>query len=307
MKRILFIYNPVSGKGAIRAKLSYIVEKLSTTGIVTVLPTREQGDATKYVVENMDNFDNIICSGGDGTLNEVTTGYMNVEKDRRKPCGYIPAGTVNDFATSLGISKNINKCVDQILDSSIFPYDIGEFGNKYFNYIAGFGAFTEVAYSTSQSIKNVLGKTAYILEGIKSLAKIKSANVKIITNNTTVEGNYIFGMICNTFSVGGLLKIGRDDVSLDDGKFEAIFVKKPKNPIELQETLNDTLSGKLDSKHFEYLRSSNFKIISEKPLNWTLDGEFGGQLDEVEIHNHERAIEFLRPNKGWLKLRENNF
>ena len=105
-------------------------------------------------------------------------------------------------------------------------------------------------------------------------------------------------MICNTFSVGGLLKIDRDDVSLDDGKFEAIFVKKPKNPIELQETLNDTLSGKLNSKHFEYFRSSNFKIISEEPLNWTLDGEFGGKTDNVEIHNHERAIEFLRPNKG---------
>ena len=184
------------------------------------------------------------------------------------------------------------------MDSSIFPYDIGEFGDRYFNYIAGFGAFTEVAYSTSQSVKNMLGKTAYILEGIKSLTKIKSANVKIITENKTVEGNYIFGMICNTFSVGGLLKIDRDDVSLDDGKFEAIFVKKPKNPIEFQETLNDTLSGKLNSKHFEYFRSSNFKIISEEPINWTLDGEFGGKTDNVEIHNHERAIEFLRPNKG---------
>ena len=298
MKKILFIYNPVSGKGAIRSKLSYIVENLSTIGVVTVMPTKTKGDATKFVVENMDNFYTIICSGGDGTLNEVTTGYMKGEKERRKPCGYIPAGTVNDFATSLGISKNINKCVDQILDSSIFPYDIGEFGDRYFNYIAGFGAFTEVAYSTSQSVKNMLGKTAYILEGIKSLTKIKSANVKIITENKTVEGNYIFGMICNTFSVGGLLKIDRDDVSLDDGKFEAIFVKKPKNPIEFQETLNDTLSGKLNTKHFEYFRSSNFRIISEEPLNWTLDGEFGGKTDNVEIHNHERAIEFLRPNKG---------
>lgn len=307
MKKILFIYNPVSGKGAIRSKLSYIVENLSTMGVVTVMPTKAKGDATIFVVENMDNFDIIICSGGDGTLNEVTTGYMKVEKERRKPCGYIPAGTVNDFATSLGISKNINKCIDQILDSSIFPYDIGEFGDRYFNYIAGFGAFTEVAYSTSQSAKNMLGKTAYILEGIKSLTKIKSANVKIITENKTVEGNYIFGMICNTFSVGGLLKIDRDDVSLDDGKFEAIFVKKPKNPIEFQETLNDTLSGKLNSKHFEYFRSSNFKIISEEPLNWTLDGEFGGKTDNVEIHNHEKAIEFLRPNKGWLKSKENNF
>lgn len=298
MKKILFIYNPVSGKGDIRTKLSYIIEKLSTLGMVTVIPTQKQGDAAKFVTDNMENFDTIICSGGDGTLNEVTTGYMSIEKEKRKPCGYIPAGTVNDFATSLGISKNINKCVDQILDSSIFPYDIGEFGNKYFNYIAGFGAFTEVAYSTSQSAKNLLGKTAYILEGIISLTKIKSEKVKIITNSKTIEGNYIFGMICNTFSIGGLLKIGRDNVSLDDGKFEAIFVKKPKNPIELQETINDTLSRKLNSKHFEYLRSSSFRIISENPLSWTLDGEFGGDIDDVVINNHERAIEFLRPNKN---------
>ncbi|MBQ9673900.1 MAG: YegS/Rv2252/BmrU family lipid kinase [Ruminococcus sp.] len=295
MSKILFIYNPISGKGLIKGKLSYIIENLSELGTVTVLPTKSKGDATRFVISNMNNFDMIVCSGGDGTLNEVTTGYMSVEAQLRKPCAYIPAGTVNDFATSLGISKNITKCVDAIPNSMLFPYDIGEFNGRYFNYIAGFGAFTEVAYSTPQNIKNILGKLAYFLEGIKQLSKIKSIHINITANNITIENNFIYGMICNTFSVGGLLKINERSVELDDGKFEAIFVKSPTNPIDLQETINDLLTGKTESKHLVYIRDSNFTINSDSAIAWTLDGEFGGETSTAVITNHARAIAFLKP------------
>lgn len=295
MNKILFIYNPVSGKGAIKAKLSYIIEKLSEMGIVTIMPTKSTGDATKYVIDYIDDYDIIVCSGGDGTLNEITTGYMNIEKERRKPCGYIPAGTVNDFATTMGISKNIEECANQIIDSVIFPYDIGKFNEKYFNYIAGFGAFTEVAYETSQSIKNTIGKMAYILEGIKHVSKIKGFDVEIDCDGKQYSGNFIYGMICNTFSIGGILKLGEDDIMLDDGKFEAVFVKTPKNPIEIQEVLNDVIMRKLNSKHFLYLRGSNFTINSNDKIRWTIDGECGGDHTEVKIRNFERAIDFIRP------------
>jgi YegS/Rv2252/BmrU family lipid kinase len=295
MKKILFIYNPISGKGLVKLKLSYIVEKLSNEGLLTVIPTKEKGDATKYVMEYMDNYDLIVCSGGDGTLNEVTVGYMSVEPNKRKPCAYIPAGTVNDFATSLGISKNITKCVDDIASSTIFPYDIGEFNNRYFTYIAGFGAFTDVSYSTPQNVKNILGKAAYILEGIKHLPKIKSIDVTITSDGKKTECSLIYGMICNTFSVGGLIKIGEEDIALDDGKFEAVFVKSPKNPIELQETINDILMNKLNSKHFLYMRGNDFTIESENEIPWTLDGEFGGNIKIAKITNHPRAINFLKP------------
>lgn len=298
MKKILFIYNPVSGKGLIGSKLSKIVETLSEKGIVTILPTKEKGDATKFVTEYMEHYDYIICSGGDGTLNEITTGYMSVEKKKRKPCGYIPAGTTNDFATSMGIPKDIDKCIAKLVDSDIFPYDIGEFNDRYFNYIAGFGAFTEVSYSTSQNFKNALGKTAYFFEGIKHLSKIKGINVEILSDDKTYNGSYIYGMICNTFSVGGILKIGEENVSLDDGMFEAIFVKTPKNPIEMQEILNDIFLKKLNSKHLLYLRSSNFTIKTENGTPWTLDGEYGGDFKEVNIKNHKRAINFLKPKEN---------
>lgn len=171
MKKTLLIYNPISGKGILKNKLSYIIEKLSEDSILTVMPTKKNGDATRFTQEYMNDYDMIVCSGGDGTLNEVTTGYMSIEKSLRKPCAYIPAGTVNDFATSLGISKNITKCVDDIANSKIFPYDIGQINDRYFNYIAGFGAFTEVSYSTPQNYKNLFGKSAYILEGIKICQK----------------------------------------------------------------------------------------------------------------------------------------
>lgn len=293
--KILFIYNPVSGKGAITSKLSYIVEKLSEIGMVTLLPTKAKGDATKYVTEYSNDFDIVICSGGDGTLNEITTGYMSLPRENRKPCGYIPAGTVNDFATSMGIPKNIQTCTDKLLDSVGFPYDIGQFNDRYFNYIAGFGAFTDVAYKTSQTSKNIFGKIAYIMEGIKRLPKIKGINVEIKANEKVHCDNYIFGMICNTFSVGGIIKIDEEEVSLDDGMFEAIFVKTPKNPIELQETINDIVLRKLNSKHFLYIRSKEFEIESKTPIGWTLDGEFGGKYEKAKIINHERAIEFLKP------------
>lgn len=295
MDRILFIYNPVSGKGAIKSKLYFIIETLSQMGIVTVMPTTKNGDAVSFIVKYMKDYDLVVCSGGDGTLNEVTTGYMSVDKSIRKPCGYIPAGTVNDFATSLGIPKNITKCVNQFSNSTVFPYDIGEFCDKYFNYIAGFGAFTKVAYSTSQSFKNFFGKTAYILEAVKHLAKIKGIKATVQAKKGTFSDEYIYGMICNTFSVGGVLKIDNGSIALDDGKFEAIFVKKPKNPIELQETLNDILAKKYESKHFLYLRDNKFHITFDEPIEWTIDGEFGGEYKEVDIINHERAIDFLKP------------
>lgn len=259
------------------------------------MPTTQKGDATKFVQEYMADFDMIVCSGGDGTLNEITTGYMSVSKDERKPCGYIPAGTVNDFATSLGISKNINKCVDDIVTGMVFPYDIGEFNNRYFTYIAGFGAFTEVSYSTPQNFKNILGKAAYILEGIKHLPKIKNIDVTITADGEKTECSLIYGMICNTFSVGGLIKIGEEDIALDDGKFEAVFVKSPKNPIEFQETINDILMNKLNSDRFIYIRGNDFTIESESEIPWTLDGEFGGNIKTAKITNHPRAIKFIKP------------
>ena len=307
MKKILFIYNPVSGKGAIKSKLSYIIETISRDGMVTTLPTLGRGDGTKFIEQYMKDYDFVVCAGGDGTLNEVTTGYMNTEKKYRKPCAYIPSGTVNDFASSLGISKNITECVDNIATSRLFPCDIGEFNGKYFNYIAGFGAFTQVSYTTSQNFKNILGKTAYILEAIKSLPKIKGVDVAIETENKEIKGNFIYGMICNTFSVGGIIKIGKDNVALDDGKFEAVFIKKPKNLIELQETINDALASKLNSKHFVYARGNRFKIESREEIEWTLDGEYGGKHKTVNIFDHKRAIEFLRPKtKKMLNNTENS-
>lgn len=296
MKKILFIYNPVSGKGAMKSKLSYIIETISKEGIVTTIPTSKRSDGTKFIEKYIKDFDMVVCAGGDGTLNEVTTGYMNIEKKYRKPCAYIPSGTVNDFATSLGISKNITECVDSIAKSTIFPYDIGEFNGKYFNYIAGFGAFTQVAYTTSQNFKNILGKAAYVLEAIKSLPKIKGIDVTVETDKSVISGSFIYGMICNTFSVGGIIKIGKDNVALDDGKFEAVFVKKPNNLIELQETINDALASKLNSKHFVYARSNRFRIEGKNEIEWTLDGEYGGKFKTANILNHERAIDFLRPN-----------
>ena len=292
-KKVLFIVIPKSGKGAIRGKLLDIIDTFVKADFdLTVYVSQFAGDAREKVKEVEGKYELIVCSGGDGTLDEVFSGLMECEQ--RCAVGYIPCGSTNDFAHSLKIPTGMLRAAQHIVEGQEFPCDVGAFNDDYFVYIAAFGLFTEVSYETSQDVKNVLGHMAYILEGIKKLTDIKSYPMRIESEELTVEGKFLFGMVTNSTSVGGFRNITGKHVHLDDGVFEVTLIKTPQNILELNEIIQAVIAGKSDNnKYFYQFRSSHVTFISEDPVAWTQDGEFGGYHEKVEIRNERQALRLL--------------
>ncbi|MCR5415692.1 MAG: YegS/Rv2252/BmrU family lipid kinase [Pseudobutyrivibrio sp.] len=291
-KRLLFIINPRSGKGQIKEHLADILDTMIKAGYeVTVHITQSQGDATDQVIKEAENFDRIVCSGGDGTLDEVVTGMMRLEPSQRRPIGYIPAGSTNDFGNSLGIDKNMLNAAKISVSDTLFPCDIGQFNSDSFVYVAAFGIFTEVSYATSQDLKNLLGHAAYIIEGAKQLRDIPSFRMQIEYDGNVTYDEFIFGMITNTMSVGGFQGIIRGDIGLNDGVFEVTLIKMPKNPIELNEIIGYMTGMIPDSDMVFSFQSKELKLTSNEEVPWTLDGEFGGKHQVVSITNVHNALE----------------
>ncbi len=287
--KMLFVYNPKAGKSRIRTKLSDILEIFTRGGYeLTVCPTRGRGDATEIVAKRRKDYDMVVCSGGDGTLDEVVTGM--IRSGFTTPIGYIPAGSTNDFGGSLGLPKNMVKAAQTIVDGRNFSCDVGKFNRDVFVYIAAFGLFTEVSYETDQTIKNVLGHMAYVLEGMKHLQSVRSYPMKVLYDDQVIEDEFIFGMITNSVSVGGFKNITGKNVQLDDGVFEVTLVKHPKNPVELNNIMISLLNRNIDTNAMYCFRTSKVTLLSEEKVAWTLDGEFGGEQTEVSIENLQQAI-----------------
>ena len=294
MRKIYFIYNPHSGKEQIGSKLNEIIRTLAEKdNELTVVPTIGYLDAMERITNLPDGYDLVVCSGGDGTLDEVVTGMMKRPMERRVPIGYIPAGTTNDFARSLDIPRNMPDAARAIMAGRPFACDIGSFNDDSFVYIASFGIFTDVSYSTKQEIKNVLGHMAYVLEGMKSLYNIKSYKMKVSSDEMEFEGDFLFGMVTNSKSVAGFKGLVKGDVQFDDGVYEVTFIKRPKNPLEIQEILASLLLEEIDSNYMYSFRTRKLTITSEEMVPWTLDGEFGGEHDEVVIENNHKAVEII--------------
>lgn len=290
MKKLLFVFNPFSGKALIRNCLLDIVDTMVKADYeVTIYPTQRAGDAKEKVQEYAPGYDLIVCSGGDGTLDETVSGIMNCGK--RVPLGYIPAGSTNDFATSIGIPKDMEAAAFDAVNGEPFPCDIGRFNDKNFVYVAAFGLFTEVSYKTSQEWKNVLGHAAYILEGIKSLHEIPAFLMQVEFNNCCIQDEFIYGMITNSTSVGGFTGMTGTDVQLDDGVFEVTLIKKPRNPIELNEIIASLVNLVDDTNMIYSFKTERVKFTAKQEIPWTLDGEYGGNHVEVEIENLKQAVD----------------
>ncbi len=289
MKKMLFIYNPNAGTGVLKPKLSDVIDIFVKGGYeVTIYPTQCYHDALAKTVSYTEDYDIIVCSGGDGTLDEVVTGVS--KRAKRVPIGYIPAGTTNDFAHSLHISSNILEAADIAVNGVPFPCDVGKFNDDFFVYIAAFGLFTDVSYETKQSTKNVLGHLAYILEGSKQIFNIPSYHIRVVHDNDVIEDDFMFGMVTNSRSVGGFKGIIGKDVIFDDGLFEVTLIKTPKNAIALNEIIASLVIKQIDSNHVYSFRSGEVRFKSAEEIPWTLDGEFGGEHDEVMIKNKKQSL-----------------
>ncbi len=294
-KRLLFICNPFSGRGVINQNLTKILDIFIKRGFeVTVHITQGKTDATKKVLESAKYFDRIVCSGGDGTLNEVTKGIMQVNDISPITLGYIPSGSTNDFGSSLGLSEeDVLSSAKIAAGDNINRIDIGKFNDDFFVYVAAFGLFTDVSYQTDQNLKNFLGHAAYVLEAMKTLQDIPDIPIRAEANGKIIEGNFIYGMVTNAVSVGGLKDFIKGDVKLSDGLFEVMLIRSPQNPVELAEIGSYLTNIRKETDLVYSFKTDSIKINSEKEISWTLDGEYGGEWKNAAISNISRTVDFL--------------
>ncbi|MDO4288977.1 MAG: YegS/Rv2252/BmrU family lipid kinase [Eubacterium sp.] len=295
-KRVLLIINPIAGKQTAKNKMFEIVNCFIQEGFeVTLHLTQYAGDATRKVMDSAQRFERIVCCGGDGTLSEVIAGVEQVAFDGK--IGYIPTGTTNDFARSLGFSKNTMRAAKVAAGDYDFPCDIGRFGDSFFTYIAAFGAFTDVAYGTDQALKNIFGQMAYFFEGIKHLTSLKSYGMTVKAGQREITGDFIFGAVTNSYSIGGntrLIPDATDTVALDDGKFEVLLIRYPKNILELNTIIQNLMTQNFDQQQVLFFQESQISFHAEgEALSWTLDGEEGSVCSDVDISCLPRRVSFV--------------
>lgn len=293
MKKLLLIVNPCSGKKKANRIMTDIIGVFNRGGYdVSAYMTAARGDATEVVAARANEFDALVCVGGDGTFNEVISGLL--ASGSATPVGYIPAGSTNDFANSLKLSKDILQAAQDIVDGTPRPLDIGKFNDRYFSYIASFGAFTRASYATSQSLKNTVGHFAYLLSGVKEIAAIRSKHMRVILADGTVyEDDYIFGGVSNSTSVAGILTLKEDMVDMSDGLFEVLLIRKPHNPVELTGCVHALLAQKYDTPMLTLAATSRVEIEAPGEMDWTLDGEKAEGTDRFTIENLHHAVNVI--------------
>lgn len=293
MKKLFFVMNPFAGTRKASRYLAEILSVFNRAGYdVTAYMTACPGDGAEAVAQRAKEFDLIVCCGGDGTFNETVSGIMRSGADI--PIGYIPAGSTNDFANSLGLPTDCVAAAEKIVLGSPVEYDIGKFCGRYFSYVASFGAFTKASYATPQSIKNALGHTAYILSGIQEISQIHPEHVRLELDNETVEGDFLFGAICNSTSVAGILTLDPRQVDMQDGKFEVLLVRAPQSLGEIAECIDAVQRQVYNCNMITFRNTAKAKVFADPELNWTLDGEMAHGQAEIDVENLHLAIRLMQ-------------
>ena len=291
LRPAMLIINPVSGKKLALRYIPQMIRALMDGGyLVTTVVTAKRGDATEFAEKYGGRYELICCTGGDGTLNETLTGLAR--SGIQVPLGYIPCGSTNVFAAAHKLSTDILTAAKNVASGRVTAYDIGRFGEHYFSYVAAFGAFSWLSYTTDQNLKNVLGHTAYILDGIKDLPKLKPYRVKLTADGIPHEGSYIFGAICNSTSIAGTIELPASVVDTCDGVFEVLLVKNPKTLIELDQIVRSLIMQDYTCPYVEFFHAKDICVESPPGMDWSLDGECPGHYDKACV----------KPIPGFLKL-----
>lgn len=297
MKKMLFVMNPYSGIRRANRYLADIISIFNRGGYeVTAHMTAGQGDAIRVVQEKAKDMDLVACCGGDGTFNETISGILRSGAD--VPVGYIPAGSTNDFAASLKLPANILQAAKDIVEGEPVAYDVGRFGQRYFSYVASFGAFTRASYATPQNIKNALGHTAYVLEGINELSQIRKTHVRMELDGQVVEDDFLFGAISNSTSVGGILTLDPKQVDMADGKLEVLLVRAPVDLLEISECIKAVQTQKYNCDMITFRSAEKIRVFADPDMPWTLDGEREDGHAEVDVENVHLAIRLMQRMKS---------
>lgn len=285
--------NPNAGMRKANRYLADILTTFNRAGYqVETYMTAGRGDGEKMATRRAKGKDLIVCCGGDGTFNETVSGLLKSGCDI--PVGYIPAGSTNDFARTLGLSGNFVKAAQRIVEGAPIEVDVGQFGDRYFAYVASFGAFTRASYATPQNIKNALGHTAYLLEGISELSQIRNLPIKIELDGEVIEDDFLFGAICNSTSLGGVFTLDPKQVDMADGKFEVLMVRAPHDLTEIAECIQAVQKQIYNCKMITFRSASSVKITAPEEMPWTLDGEREDGHRLVEVTNLHHAIKIMK-------------
>ena len=295
MKNLLLILNPCAGQRKGRRFLADIIGLFNREGYaVTTYVTSHPGEGERACIALAEQADLIVCCGGDGTFNETVSAV--VKAGVKTPIGYIPAGSTNDFASSLHLSKNIMQAARDVVQGKPETVDVGCFGGRYFSYVASFGAFTGTSYTTPQSLKNIFGHAAYLLGGIQELSQLRPWQLRVeLPDGTVIEDKFVFGAISNSTSVGGMLTLAQDRVDLKDGKLELLLVRMPKDLIELADCVLALQRQRYDNRMLTFLQTSSLQVTAPGDMDWTLDGEREpGHGEQVLVECVHNAIEVIR-------------
>lgn len=297
IKTLLLIVNPCAGQKKATRYLANIIQIFNREGCrVLTYITNAPGDGERAVLDYANDIDAVICCGGDGTFNETASGVMKCGKSL--PLGYIPAGSTNDFASSLRLSSNILQAARDITHGAITPLDIGSFCGRYFSYVASFGVFTKTSYTTPQSTKNLLGHAAYVLSGITELSQLRTYPLRFeLPDGEVIEDSFLFGAITNSTSLGGVLTLSEERVDLADGEFELLLIRKPKDILELADCVRAIQKQTYDCKMLSLRKATHFKIHAPDHMSWTLDGEMEPGHEDIYIECLHHALPFIQKQK----------
>lgn len=293
-KRLMLIVNPNAGRKRGKRLAPRVIEWLRKSGFTCrMFITKKRGDGTRFAQRNGGEYDVVVCMGGDGTLNEVINGILKGGHD--VSLGYIPTGSTNDFARSMNISKDPKTAVNDIIKGHTVKLDMGKYCDRYFSYVASFGLFTKTSYSTPQALKNVLGRVSYFINGAGEVFSLRPEHITVDADGKKFEGEYLFGAISNSKSIGGLVKYKDNMVNFSDGKLEMMLIKKPDSIAALCKLAQDVLHQNFRSPYISFCRAKQFKIKSGTDFDWTLDGEFADGREELSISCVSKKINLICP------------
>lgn len=295
-RKVLILVNPKAGRARIKKDIKEIEENLEKLnyGVVTKYTTKK-ANGTEVIRSYDGDYDILIVCGGDGTLNEATQGLYETKK--KVWVGFIPIGTTNDFAKSLKVSFDKTDISTNINKYNCEKVDLGLFNDKVFNYSAAFGMFSKVSYDTSTKWKNKIGRLAYLGTATKEIFNIKPYKMNVLADEKNIEDEFIFGSVSNSNYIGGFNMFKDEEIKLNDGKFEVVLVKKPRNIFDTAKVAFKIINGKLEDENIYYFKTSQIEMKSEEQIDWSLDGEFGGKKDKVKINNMKETIEYIMPRK----------
>lgn len=295
MKKMLVIMNPYAGTRQANRYLTGILDIFCSAGYdVNIAMTQRAGDGIEIAKERAKDCDVVVAIGGDGTFNEVVSG--TIESGNNVTIGYIPAGTTNDFANSVGLSKTIVGAAGSIVAGRKMRYDIGRFNGRYFSYVASFGAFTSTSYEVPQNLKNAIGHAAYVLSGIADVVNIKPLHLKVESGDVVYEDDYVFGAICNSTSMGGIINLKEDDVDMNDGLFEVMLIRSPQNILDLQSIIFAlTTQSYNECDQITFFSSDKVEITAPPDMPWTLDGEYQEGTKHITVENVFNAVTLMVP------------